>query len=219
MVSQTRQGFTVVEILIASALLLVISLGVSRLLQSTDRSVQLSSLSVGQRNLERYLTSILHSEAARCNSLRAGGNIGDCVVECLDCLDGTCASAGADCRNSALCTSGGDPQVLSFREFQSTADSRFGGSDGQLGNTITGLGASGNKITDSGIPCDGTYQAASSLCRWNLLVEYQPDGNDLMRYFFQLSYQANEQDDPHKTVPERSWNAVIPMEAVCTTYP
>ncbi len=212
-----RTGFTVVEILIAATIMLVISLGVSQLLVSSQRNVSKSDVFIGRQGLEKYITSMALSEKARCNSVKAGSSAWSCAAECIRCNVGVgCTSSGGNCRNHASC-GGGSSFQTGIKDFNSSVDNRWAGADGKPGwSIITLTPAPGNMVTDDGTPCGGTYQSQNSACRWRVMATMQPDFNDAIRYTFTVRYAPPDADDPHK-IPARTWDVVVPITELCST--
>ena len=205
------------EIMIASAILILIGLAISRLLTNSFRGLSKSDSALSRQLLERQITLMAGSQAARCNSIKADPTALSCALMCQACRAGIagCTAGGGDCRNFVDCSDSGNPKFTVLKDLSSTLDTRPGG-DGLAGLTLVGLNLIGNKVTDSGMPCDGAYSAASSACRWRVTAKYQPDYNDSMRYFFTIAYEPNESDDPDK-YPVRSWQAIVPVDDLCST--
>jgi hypothetical protein len=213
----SKSGFTVPEVTMAAAIMLVVALGTSQLMVTGQRSITQADAVLTSVDLEKNVTNMAQSEAARCNSVKAGSSAWRCINRCLACESGdsaNCASSGNNCRNHTDCGAGAK-KLTGLKDHKSAVDSRTG-ADGLAGWSIMTLIGAGNKVTDSGTPCGGTYASASSACRWRVKAEFQPDYNDAMRFTYTITYEPNEADDKNK-VPPRSWDVVVPMSEVCTS--
>jgi Tfp pilus assembly protein PilE len=221
-----RHGFTIMEIMIAAAILMVISLGVSQIMVSSQRSLNKSDSYLVRQTLEKYMSSMISTETSRCNTIQAKGALLACMNMCEACLAGSasCTAPSSNCRyyNSAAnaqCytgtdTSPADRVYMNLKDFSSATDPIAGGAG--PGQTIVANLSAGNKVTDSGVPCGGTYAAATTSCRWRVTASYRPDYNDAMRFFLSIAYEPNETDDTTK-IPTRSWEMVVPVSELCST--
>jgi hypothetical protein len=223
-----RGGFTIVEVLISTALMYILVLAFSKMMVNSSRSTERFDIATTRLTMSSYLRSIINSEAARCNSINAGGNLHDCITMCRLCKDGDagCTWGGSgvgNCRYYGKCSDSltdgvvGNPAPMYLKDFQTVpSDAAHGrtGGDGLTGLTFSIPG--GNKINDGYQPCGGTYEPATSACRWRLNVRYQPDWNDSMRFYFTLSYEANESDDPHR-FPDQVWESTFGIDEICST--
>ncbi len=220
----SSSGFTIMEIMIAAAILLVISLGISQIMVGSQRSLNKSDIYLVRQTLEKYMSSMVMTEKARCNSIKAKGALWTCSLECKECLEGTALCGDGtnpfdgNCRNyDPFCATAGPtgPVHMPLKDFSTTLDTRTGG-DSLAGLNIVANSITGNKVTDGGVPCGVGYVASTSSCRWRVTATYRPDYNDAMRFFLTIAYEPPETDDPHK-IPLRSWEMVVPVNDLCST--